>query len=358
MQTFLPYADFRDSSAVLDDRRLGKQRVETFQILRALTWPAYAWKNHPAVRMWRGFVPALVAYGLANCDEWVRRGYRDTVAMSLLEFSGGKRPDLDELAAGGQLPPWLAIDVLHLSHQSSLLRKDPEWYRPWFPDVPDDLPYFWPPPLFPRWPMRTRGEPLTAADAFALAGFAQPRPGQTAAVEAVRAGADCIVELPAGAGATSTGILAGLAVPGRTLWVAAEDTLARGTYASARELPAVPQRPPPARPAKPAAQTARQAGPDDLAAMADESLPPEWLFARPSEVSRSAELLRIDTPGLLVVDRADQLGSDAASGVRDARVALDAPPLLALSRPLTEREHARLAAMLGVVDARRVTAPG
>jgi len=32
-----------------------------------------------------------------------------------------------------------------LSHQSNLLRKDPEFYRPVFgPDVPDDLPYVWP----------------------------------------------------------------------------------------------------------------------------------------------------------------------------------------------------------------------
>ena len=36
MQTFLPFADFAASAAVLDDRRLGKQRVETLQVLRAL----------------------------------------------------------------------------------------------------------------------------------------------------------------------------------------------------------------------------------------------------------------------------------------------------------------------------------
>jgi hypothetical protein len=89
MQTFLPYADFQASSAVLDDRRLGKQRVETFQILRALTWPDYAWKNHPAVRMWRGFVPALVRYGVTTCEEWTRRGHADTVRASLLAFTGG-----------------------------------------------------------------------------------------------------------------------------------------------------------------------------------------------------------------------------------------------------------------------------
>ena len=91
MQTFLPYPDLRVSCQVLDDRRLGKQRVETYQILRALTWPQYAWKNHPAVRMWRGFVPALVVYGLESCREWVRRGYRDAVAPELLAWTGGHR---------------------------------------------------------------------------------------------------------------------------------------------------------------------------------------------------------------------------------------------------------------------------
>ena len=91
MQTFLPYPDLRASCVVLDDRRLGKQRVETFQILRALTWPEYAWKNHPAVRMWRGFVPALVEYGLENCREWTRRGYADSVAEQLVAWTGTPR---------------------------------------------------------------------------------------------------------------------------------------------------------------------------------------------------------------------------------------------------------------------------
>ncbi|WP_344942481.1 pyrimidine dimer DNA glycosylase/endonuclease V [Terrabacter ginsenosidimutans] len=39
MQTFVPYADFARTAAVLDTRRLGKQRVEVIQIVRALTVP-------------------------------------------------------------------------------------------------------------------------------------------------------------------------------------------------------------------------------------------------------------------------------------------------------------------------------
>src|ERR671933_1177848 len=115
MQTFLPYPGFGPSAAVLDDRRLGKQRVETYQILRALVFPAYAWKNHPAVRMWRGFVPALVAYGVENCREWTRRGNADSVLPQLLGWTGGEEP------VDPPLPPWWGLEALHLSHRSALL---------------------------------------------------------------------------------------------------------------------------------------------------------------------------------------------------------------------------------------------
>ena len=49
-------------------------------------------------------------------------------------------PDLAALRAAGQLPPWLGLDPVHVSHRSSLLRKDPEHYRRFFPTEPDDLP--------------------------------------------------------------------------------------------------------------------------------------------------------------------------------------------------------------------------
>ena len=44
----------------------------------------------------------------------------------------------------GELPPWLGDPAFHRSHQSVLVRKDPEHYRKFFPDVPDDLSYVWP----------------------------------------------------------------------------------------------------------------------------------------------------------------------------------------------------------------------
>lgn len=134
---------------VLDTPRLGKQRVETLQILRALTLPEYGWRNHPAVVMWRGRTDALVRYGLDAVAEWRRRGFPDTTATQIAEFA----PDVvdltqADLAAAGRLPGWLGRPELHRSHCSKLLAKDPTHYGPVFADpaaaLPGDLDYVWP----------------------------------------------------------------------------------------------------------------------------------------------------------------------------------------------------------------------
>ncbi len=147
MQTFLPYRDFTRTAAVLDGPRLGKQRVETLQVLRALELPEYGWGNHPAVRMWRGRTPALVVYGLTVVREWRARGHADTTDALIAEFApdvaGATQADLER---EGLLPAWLGDGRVHVSHRSALVRKAPEVYRPVFGDVPDDLPYFWPDP--------------------------------------------------------------------------------------------------------------------------------------------------------------------------------------------------------------------
>jgi len=63
MQTFLPYEDFQKSAQVLDYRRLGKQRVEGMQIIKAIENPKpQGWKKHPIVKMWTPYVPALKQY--------------------------------------------------------------------------------------------------------------------------------------------------------------------------------------------------------------------------------------------------------------------------------------------------------
>src|SRR3712207_2188532 len=151
MQTFLPVADFEESARLLDSPRLGKQRVETLQVLRALELPDYGWTSHPVVRMWRGRTPALVAYGLATVRIWRERGFADTTHTLIAEFA----PDVvgvpqEELARAGMLPSWVGDEALHLSHRSNLLAKEPDFYGPLFQPLfgaePDDLPYLWPEP--------------------------------------------------------------------------------------------------------------------------------------------------------------------------------------------------------------------
>ena len=151
MQTFLPVADFEDSARLLDSPRLGKQRVEALQILRAIELPDYGWASHPAVLMWRGRTPALVAYGLAMARVWRKRGFADTTEAQIGEFA----PEVAGvsqagLAAAGLLPSWLGDEELHRSHRSNLLAKDPDFYRDRFTErfgpEPDDLPYVWPGP--------------------------------------------------------------------------------------------------------------------------------------------------------------------------------------------------------------------
>lgn len=138
MQTFLPYADFVASARVLDRQRLGKQRVEAWQIMLALHGQSKGWVNHPATRMWRGYEEALALYGDAMCFEWIRRGYRDSLLERFHPFITNNAP---------VFPAWFGNDELHLSHRSNLIRKMPDYYADIWPDVPNDLPYVWPVPL-------------------------------------------------------------------------------------------------------------------------------------------------------------------------------------------------------------------
>lgn len=135
MQTFLPYPDYKKSARVLDNARLGKQRVETKQIVLALTLPSYGWKSHPAVRMWKNYVPSLIEYGMIVCFEWRKRGFQD----SLLAWFRTKQFD-----APITHPHWLGDKYFHFSHQSNLLRKNPKHYWQFFRNIPNNFPYIWP----------------------------------------------------------------------------------------------------------------------------------------------------------------------------------------------------------------------
>lgn len=140
MQTFVPDStSYAASVKVLDRARLGKQRVECLQILHALDplWPKDGWKNHPAVKMWRGYEGALAQYALACVEEWMGRGYNDIKCGPQLRVYAAIYPDETK-------PSWWGDERVHQSHRSRLMQKAPDHYCNLWPHEPRDLEYFWP----------------------------------------------------------------------------------------------------------------------------------------------------------------------------------------------------------------------
>jgi len=136
VNTFLPYADFTESARVLDDRRLGKQRIECHQILGILLdWPTKegkkrtGWLNHPATKMWRGYTDSLKCYMDAIVSEWIKRGNNNSYKLWY---------------ATGQNPPWLGDNRLHSGYRQVLLLKNPDWYSQFNWTETAKYEYFWP----------------------------------------------------------------------------------------------------------------------------------------------------------------------------------------------------------------------
>lgn len=133
MQTFLPYPNLKKSLKSLDNKRLGKQRVEAFQILNILLGRTdkKGWKNHPAVRMWKGYENALKLYLNKSIKLWTSKGYKNTMK---LEVISGKII----------FPSWFGNEKFHKSHRSNLLRKKKEHYLKLGWKEPQNLDYVWP----------------------------------------------------------------------------------------------------------------------------------------------------------------------------------------------------------------------
>jgi hypothetical protein len=133
MQVFLPYPSFEKSLQCLDYRRLGKQRVEAGQIINILTGKtsSKAWRNHPAVLMFKGYENSLKIYYNLCLTEWIKRGYKNNMIYHVIN-------------GPVKNPPWLGNDNFHASHRSNLLRKDYNYYSKfgWIEKI--DLPYYWP----------------------------------------------------------------------------------------------------------------------------------------------------------------------------------------------------------------------
>ena len=146
MQTFVTHPDFTRSAIVLDNKRLGKQRVECLQIINALAKSSKGWINHPATKMWRGYEIALGWYSIAICNEWICRGYKDTCKDKIIE-SLNRLFNIDihsKECINFHYPFWWGWDEVHSSHRAALLYKDFEWYSKFKWREKPALDYYWP----------------------------------------------------------------------------------------------------------------------------------------------------------------------------------------------------------------------
>ncbi|AWY06168.1 hypothetical protein PBI_SUZY_63 [Gordonia phage Suzy] len=144
MQTFIcdryefgaDRASFHDGLRHLDDKRLGKQRLEAKQIYHALT-AKEGWVHHPATKMWTGFTDALLEYGVSCCLEWRSRGHTDTMLDWFVD-------QLNPEVLVPEMPDFVNYDPFIEAHRSNLIRKDSEFYGSKWPDTRPNLPYLWP----------------------------------------------------------------------------------------------------------------------------------------------------------------------------------------------------------------------
>lgn len=147
MQTFVTSTNTDDRVAsvltfkMLDNARLGKQRVEVKQLL------AGQFPNHPASRMWHEHEHALVAYGILCCKVWIKRGHAD----SLLEEFQTRRTMLIDDGFPLVWPWWFGHPAMVRTHQTKLYYKNsPRWVEHHQQSAPRhrpmQLPYLWPHP--------------------------------------------------------------------------------------------------------------------------------------------------------------------------------------------------------------------
>jgi hypothetical protein len=127
MQTFVPYPDFAESAAVLDNKRLNKQLLEGRQIYQILVSGRRTggWVNHPAVKMWRNYDMSFFNYLESVKDECVHRGIQTeknwNAILDLHEKNWNRGSKI-------VMPPWWNDERVHESHRNNLYVKDSGHY--------------------------------------------------------------------------------------------------------------------------------------------------------------------------------------------------------------------------------------
>jgi hypothetical protein len=149
MQTFLPSSDYEYSAQALDSKRLNKQILEGYQILKVLSGASEsgAWRNHPAVLMWKNAENSLMDYIDHMVYEADWRGIKTDKNVSNLKTLKSAFSHM----WGGSVPIWQKPEHVKRvvdSHKANLYRKDALIYAEYqsYTAKPccDKCLYYWP----------------------------------------------------------------------------------------------------------------------------------------------------------------------------------------------------------------------
>ena len=157
MQTFISDTNLIKNFLNLDNKRLGKQRRESVFILEAiLKQNKEGYKNHPAVKMWKGYEGYLLfVYLFVNMKIWKNKNFNNVKTQEDYEelsklllnkfkcFLSKLLPFIFIRKLIWKKPPWITKEFIE-AHRSKLIRKKPEHYRSLFPDTKEGLEYIWP----------------------------------------------------------------------------------------------------------------------------------------------------------------------------------------------------------------------
>lgn len=118
-----------DANIVIDRKKYS--RNEVILPLMGDTIFSMGFSHHPIVKIWVGFEDALRSYTNFCIEEWVDRGFSNTMK----KFT---------ISSKFQLPWWVYSEPVILAYKSNLIRKDPVFYGNKFPGISNNLLYIWP----------------------------------------------------------------------------------------------------------------------------------------------------------------------------------------------------------------------
>ena len=164
---FVLSANLKENARLLDNSRLGKQRLETKQIINTLEGNSEAWSNHPATLSWRGYVPALKIYYNFIVREWISRGFVNNMELYPVNekyyiiksyFDGITTVFYEEKQEDDVtvFPYFFGWWPFIQSHRAALLRKNPDYYSHFYNE--DLIPYL---SKGYVWPNRLKNDILT-----------------------------------------------------------------------------------------------------------------------------------------------------------------------------------------------------